>query len=154
MVYNLNIKSIILIVSLCGAFSFSHAQEPTFGEYGSIDRQVKKTPDSLSNNILHLHRYLDSIGIDEEEKIRAFYMWIIGNIKYEDQVELLYDKHIHFYMGSNNCASPVCVLKRRKAVCEGFSNLFQFFCLHLPFLVIYSSFCFGGNKGSPYVHFP
>ncbi|MRT91445.1 transglutaminase domain-containing protein [Ancylomarina sp. 16SWW S1-10-2] len=129
MVYNLNIKSIILIVFLCIPFSFSNAQEPAFGKYGSIDRQVKKTPDSLSNNILHLHQYLDSIGIDDEERIRAFYMWIITNIKYSDQVELLYDKHIYFYMGSNNCASPVCVFKKKKAVCEGFSNLFQFFCL-------------------------
>jgi hypothetical protein len=55
-------------------------------------------------------------------------MWIITNIKYQDQVELLYDKNIHFYMGSNNCVSPVCVFKKKKAVCEGFSKLFQFFC--------------------------
>tara|TARA_R110001583_G_scaffold15005_5_gene62175 strand:- start:8703 stop:9761 length:1059 start_codon:yes stop_codon:yes gene_type:complete len=129
MAYNLNIKSIILIVFLLGILSFSQAQEPTFGKYGSIDRQVKNAPDSLSNNILYIHRYLDSIGIDDEEKIRAFYIWIITNIKYEDQVELLYDKNLHFYMGSNNYVSPVSVLKRKKAVCEGFSKLFQFFCL-------------------------
>lgn len=129
MVYNLNLKPIILIVFLLGTISFSKAQDPAFRKYGLIDRQVKNTPDSLSNNILHLHLYLDSIGVDDDEKIRAFYMWIITNIKYEDQVELLYDKDIHFYMGSNNCASPVCVLKKKKAVCEGFSKLFQFFCL-------------------------
>jgi len=129
MAYNLNMKPIILIVFLLGTLSFSQAQELTFGKYGSIDRQVKKVPDSLSNHIIHIHRYLDSIGIDDEEKIRAFYMWIITNIKYEDQVELLYDKNFHFYMGSNNCVSPVCVFKKKKAVCEGFSKLFQFFCL-------------------------
>ena len=78
---NLNIKLIILILFLLGNLSFSQAQEPTFGKYGSIDRQVKKVPDSLSNHIIHIHRYLDSIGIDDEEKIRAFYMWIITNIK-------------------------------------------------------------------------
>ena len=128
MVYNLNIKSIILLVFLLGIVRLSQAQEPTFEKYGAIDRQVKMVPDSLSNHIIHVHRYLDSIGIDDEERIRAFYMWIITNIKYEDQVELLYDKHILFYMGSNNCVSPVCVFKKKKAVCEGFSKLFQFFC--------------------------
>ncbi len=128
MIYNLNIKSIFLIVFLFGTFNLLQAQEPTFGKYGSIDRLVKKVPDSLSNHIIHVHRYLDSIGIDDEGRIRAFYMWIITNIKYEDQVELLYDKNILFYMGSNNCVSPVCVFKKKKAVCEGFSKLFQFFC--------------------------
>ncbi|MFT5749125.1 MAG: hypothetical protein ACI93S_000378 [Ancylomarina sp.] len=129
MTYKLNVKSFILIVLLLGTLSFSQAQEPTFGKYGSIDRQVKNVPDSLSTHIIHIHRYLDSIGIDDEEKVRAFYMWIITNIKYEDQLELLYDKNLHFYMGSNNCVSPVCVFKKKKAVCEGFSKLFQFFCL-------------------------
>jgi len=105
------------------------AQEPTFNEYGKIDRQVERIPDSLSNNIIHLHQYLDSISVGDQERIRAFYMWIITNIKYEDQVELLYDKNLLFYMGSNNSVSPVSVLKKKKAVCEGFSKLFQFFCM-------------------------
>lgn len=129
MACNLNIKFIILIVFLYGTSGFSYAQESSFRRYGPIDRQVKKVPDSLSNHILHLHGYLDSIGTDDAEKIRAFYMWIIGNINYKDQVELLYDENILFYMGSNNCVSPVCVLKKKKAVCEGFSKLFEFFCL-------------------------
>jgi hypothetical protein len=65
MIYNFNIKFIILLVSLLGIVSLSHAQEPTFAKYGSIDRQVGKLPDSLSNHIIHVHRYLDSIGIDD-----------------------------------------------------------------------------------------
>lgn len=118
----------VLIFFILAFFSSINAQEPNFSRYGEIDRQVKKMPDSLSNNIMHLHHYLDSLGRDELEKIRAFYMWIITNIEYEDQVELMFDENILFYMGSNNCASPVCVLKKKKAVCEGFSKLFQFFC--------------------------
>lgn len=114
-----------ILVSLCVV----KAQEPTFSRYGEIDRQVERIPDSLSHHIISLHQCLDSIGVDDHDKIRAFYMWIITNIIYEDQIELLYDKNLLFYMGSNNSVSPVSVLKKRKAVCEGFSKLFQFFCL-------------------------
>ncbi len=128
MLLNIHIKFLILFtLGLC-IFISASAQEPTFGQYGSIDRQVKKMSGSLSNNIIQVHRYLDSIGITDEEKIRAFYMWIIMNIEYKDQIELLFDKRILFYVGSNNCASPVCVFNKRQAVCEGFSKLFQFFC--------------------------
>ncbi|MGZ2370197.1 transglutaminase domain-containing protein [Ancylomarina sp. YFZ004] len=122
------IKFIVFIIFLLGTLIPTKAQKPTFGRYGVVDRQVKRMPDSLSNNIIHLHHYLDSIGVDDEERIRAFYMWIITNIKYENQVELLFDKNLLFYMGSNNSVSPVSVLKKSKAVCEGFSKLFQFFC--------------------------
>lgn len=128
MIINRFIKLSVLLILSVVFITTVQAQEPTFGRYGNIDRQVKRAPDSLSNNIIHLHRYLEALGTEDHEKIRAFYMWIIKNIKYEDQVELLYDDDILFYMGSNNCASPVCVLKKKKAVCEGFSKLFQFFC--------------------------
>ncbi len=122
-------KKLFVIIFL-GLLSLelAQAQEPTFGIYGSIDRHVKRTPDSLTNNIILLHDYLVAPAVNDEDKIRAFYIWIITNIKYEDQVELLFDPNLLFYMGSNNCSSPVCVLLKRKAVCEGFSKLFEFFC--------------------------
>ncbi len=128
MTFNIYIKYIVFTILLLGALTTTKAQDPAFGRYGLIDRQVKRVPDSLYNNIIHLHHYLDSIGVDDEKRIRAFYMWIITNIKYENQVELLYNEDLMFYMGSNNSVSPVSVLKKGKAVCEGFSKLFQFFC--------------------------
>jgi hypothetical protein len=128
MATNFYIKYIVFIIFIIGALNLTKAQEPTYGRYGVIDRQVKRVPDSLSSNISHLHHYLDYIGVDDEGRIRAFYMWIITNIRYENQVELLFDKNLLFYIGSNNSVSPVSVLKKRKAVCEGFSKLFQFFC--------------------------
>jgi hypothetical protein len=121
--------TIIIFLSLV-SLELVQAQEPTFGKYGNIDRHVRRTPDSLSNNIVFLHDYLVSSAETDEDKIRAFYMWIITNIKYEDQVELLFDPNLLFYMGSNNCSSPICVLQKGKAVCEGFSKLFQFFCTY------------------------
>ncbi|PCH71583.1 MAG: hypothetical protein COC06_01220 [Bacteroidales bacterium] len=123
-------KSTIIIIIILTSLELVKAQEPTFGKYGTIDRHVKRTPDSISNNIVLLHDYLIVAAESDEDKIRAFYIWIITNIKYKDQVELLYAPNLFFYMGSNNCSSPVCVLKKREAVCEGFSKLFQFFCTY------------------------
>jgi transglutaminase/protease-like cytokinesis protein 3 len=77
---------------------------------------------------MELHQYLEAGAKNEQEKIRAFYFWIVRNITYKDKRELLFDEDLLFYMGSNNCSSPVCVLARKQAVCEGFSNLFQYFC--------------------------
>jgi len=123
-------KLAIIIILTLGSLELVQAQKPTFGKYGNIDRHLNRTPDSISNNIVLLHDYLVAPAESDEDKIRAFYMWIITNIKYEDQVELMYHPKLFFYMGSNNCSSPVCVLKKRKAVCEGFSKLFQFFCIY------------------------
>lgn len=136
----MNTKLTILILTTFLLLKAGQAQEAKLMNYRNIDRQVKKTPDSLANHIISLADYLVSAAKNDEEKIRAFYMWIIRNIQYEDQLELRYDPNLLFYMGSNNCASPVCVLQKRKAVCEGFSNLFQFFCAYSGF----ESYTIGG----------
>ncbi|MUP36572.1 transglutaminase domain-containing protein [Labilibaculum euxinus] len=133
-------KLAIFIFLTLVSLGLVQAQEPAFGGYGSIDRHVRKTPDSLSQNIVLLHDYLTAPAKSDEDKIRAFYLWIISNIEYKDQVELLFDPNLLFYMGSNNCSSPVCVLQKRKAVCEGFSKLFEFFCTYSGF----ESYSIGG----------
>ncbi|MDM8158886.1 transglutaminase domain-containing protein [Labilibaculum sp. K2S] len=133
-------KLAIIIFLTLVSLEFMQAQEPAFGRYRDIDRHVKKTPDSLSRNIVLLHNYLVAPAKNDEDKIRAFYLWIISNIEYKDQVELLFDPNLFFYMGSNNCSSPVCVLQKGKAVCEGFSRLFEFFCTYSGF----ESYSIGG----------
>ncbi|WP_372751110.1 transglutaminase domain-containing protein [Labilibaculum sp.] len=130
----MNTKFTILILIVFLLFlKLGQAQKSTFSTFRNIDKYVKRTPDSIANHIISLSDYLLSTAKNDEEKIRAFYMWIIHNIEYKDQMELRYDPNLLFYMGSNNCSSPVCVLKKRKAVCEGFSNLFQFFCSYAGF---------------------
>ncbi|MPQ45816.1 hypothetical protein GCQ56_02240 [Marinifilum sp. N1E240] len=126
-------RFILISILYLVAITFIQAQDPDFGKYRLIDRHVRKTPDKVSDNLIDLHQYLISGANSKEEQLRAFYMWIITNVHYKDEVELLYDPNVLFYIGSNNCVSPVCVLKKRKAVCEGFSKLFQFFCIQSGF---------------------
>ncbi|MCT4603036.1 MAG: hypothetical protein N4A59_09075 [Marinifilum sp.] len=122
-------RKLLLILFICLLlFASLNAQEKPAGNFGYIDKHVRKTPDSVTHNIIKLHDYLVEPATNQTETVRAFYYWIIKNIEYQNKVELLYDPKVLFYIGSNNCSSPVCVLKRRMAVCEGFSRLFQYFC--------------------------
>ncbi|WP_421918183.1 transglutaminase domain-containing protein [Marinifilum sp.] len=123
------IAKLLFILSFCLiSLGSVYAQDQPTARFGHIDKHVRKTPDSVSNNIVTLHNYLAETAVNQTETVRAFYYWIIKNIRYKNQIELLYDPKILFYMGSNNCSTPVCVLKKRMAVCEGFSRLFQYFC--------------------------
>ena len=106
-----------------------YGQELEPHSYRHIDRHVRKIPDSLTHNIMNLHNYLVAQANNDVERVRAFYLWIITNIEYKDKIELMFDKNLLFYIGTNNCSTPVCVLKRRIAVCEGFSRLFQYLCV-------------------------
>ncbi|WP_321517058.1 transglutaminase domain-containing protein [Marinifilum fragile] len=124
----MNRKLIVILLLSFIPFALINAQESRNIKFSHIDRHVRKTPDSVANSIINLHNYLIEPTTNQTEAVRAFYFWIIKNIKYKNQIELLYDPKVLFYIGSNNCSSPVCVLKRRKAVCEGFSRLFQYFC--------------------------
>lgn len=122
-------RKLLLILSICLFSVVSvNAQDTPIIKFGQIDKHVRRTPDSVTNNIRKLHQYLVEPANNQTEEVRAFYYWIIKNIRYKNQVELLYDPKVLFYIGSNNCSSPVCVLKRKMAVCEGFSRLFQYFC--------------------------
>lgn len=103
-----------------------NAQENT--NYNRIDRHAKNAPDSISSHLISLHTYLISETKTEIDQLRAFYVWIVSHINYNTQQELIYDPRFLFYIGSVDCSSPSCVLLKKKAVCEGFSNLFQAFC--------------------------
>ncbi|RUT73175.1 transglutaminase domain-containing protein [Ancylomarina longa] len=115
-----------LLVAFCllnWEASAQHAEN-----FRRINFRAENAPDSVSNHLISLHQYLVRNTKNDTEKIRAFYIWIIHHITYEDRSELIFNPHILFYMGTQNCSSPVCVLSVKKAVCEGYSNLFQSLC--------------------------
>jgi len=110
-------------------FSFTlNGKAQEYKVYTRIDRHVKSVPDSLDDNLLSLHSYLIQKAKTPREELRAFYIWIINNIRYYQREELMYDPNFLFYMGSRNCSTPNCVLEQKYAVCEGYTNLLQAFC--------------------------
>lgn len=84
--------------------------------YEAIDQHARKSPRSVEKDISSLANYLKEKATTDLEKSRAIYVWIAEHVKYDDKA---------FNAGKYGDYSPDGVLKNRKAVCEGFSNLYQ-----------------------------
>ncbi|MCX8052250.1 MAG: hypothetical protein N3B12_00435, partial [Armatimonadetes bacterium] len=81
-----------------------------------IDEHVAKTPPEATASIQALAAYLTKQAADEVQKVRAIYGWIVRNIDYDVEA---------FSTGKLGDQSAEAVLVRRKAVCEGYSRLFE-----------------------------
>ena len=81
----------------------------------SIDLHARNCPISEEASIELLANYLQRKAITDLEKARSIYIWLTKNVSYDD---------IGFNSGIYGDLSAEGVLKSRKAVCEGFSNLF------------------------------
>ena len=81
-----------------------------------IDERVNRTPPEAAASIQSLADYLAKPAGNETQKARAIYAWIIRNIDYD--VEAL-------TTGNPGDQSAKATLARRKAVCDGYSQLFE-----------------------------
>ncbi len=87
----------------------------TKNPFASIDQYALNCPKNVEDSIKSLASYLQKPAKTDLEKARVIYIWITKNINYDDSA---YNSKSY---GDN---SAIVVLKRRKAVCEGFSSLF------------------------------
>jgi Transglutaminase-like superfamily len=85
-------------------------------KYAHLDRYARETPDKYSRNNSELAEYLKRPAKSDLEKARLIYSWIVTHIHYDDE---------GFNTGQYKDEIADSVLVRRKAVCEGFSSLFQ-----------------------------
>lgn len=90
--------------------------------FGNIDKHAIKCPKSEEQTIEALAAYLQQNTNSDLEKARAIYIWLTKNIRYDDE---------GFNTNKNSDYSAEGVLKSRKAVCEGFSNLFYALGKHM-----------------------
>ena len=105
----------ILVLLIC---QFGIGQ--TTQDYKKIDKYAFKTPNAVENNISQLQDYLSKEASNDFEKVRSYYMWMTLNIDYDNEAVKPGAKRIN--------QSNKDVLNRKKAVCQGFSNLFQEMC--------------------------
>lgn len=73
------------------------------------DRELEK--------LVEYYRVNDSL--DEIEKARGVFLWIAGNIKYDVK---------EFENRGIGLTDPYLVMKKKKAMCQGYANLFKFVC--------------------------
>jgi len=83
--------------------------------FEDIDAHARECPDALAVNVATLSSYLKSRSTTDLEKARAIYIWLTDNVSYDDDA---------FNSGGYGDYSPEGLLSSRKAVCEGFSNLY------------------------------
>jgi len=84
--------------------------------FREIDMHALNAPESAEKSIESLAAYLTKPAKNDMEKTRAIYRWIAENIDYDVQ---------GFFRGSYGDTSADGVLKSRRSVCSGYSNLFE-----------------------------
>lgn len=104
---------ILLLLTLFGA-SLKAAIVPS-----NLIAHAQAAPQSILFSHERLSSYLASAAKTEEEKVLIFCYWIGKNIRYDMQ-------EVRHQNRTNK--TPFEVLRNKKAVCEGFSILFQQFC--------------------------
>jgi len=91
----------------------------TRGSYAAVDAYALQAPTEAEASIVSLAKYLHGAGKSERERARAIYRWITDRIAYDTE---------SFFSGQRQDQSPGSTLQRRKAVCEGYSQLFLDLC--------------------------
>jgi hypothetical protein len=83
--------------------------------YEEIDRHALNAPSSAEASVKSLAAYLIVPAKNDREKARAIFRWITENIDYN--VEVL-------FQGGSGATDSEDVLKSRKSVCYGYSDIF------------------------------
>ena len=83
--------------------------------FEAIDKRARQCPQKAQTTITKLANYLQQNTETDIEKARAIYVWLTDNISYADD---------EYNSGKYGDMSADGVLWRKKAVCEGFANLY------------------------------
>lgn len=85
-------------------------------DYEKIDLYALNTPPSAEASVESLASYLAAPARNEREKARSIFRWITKNIDYNVA---------GYFNGSYGAANASDLLKTRKSVCDGYSDLFE-----------------------------
>ncbi len=119
---NPNMKQYIFSFLLLGTWSLVLSAQ----NYKTIDKRAIETPEAETTSVASLAAYLTAFARNDHEKARAFYVWITHHVSYSDTTVS------NGWLGTPENArqqQPENVLRNRRAVCEGFANLFKALCV-------------------------
>ena len=110
----------LFLLGFCFSFLFSFSQSDNFFTADSI---ALHAPANISGNIDSLASYLTANLETDIEKARSIFRWTANNISYD------INKQITLFKNTNDFSQDATkVLKNKKAVCEGYSNLIYALC--------------------------
>lgn len=107
--------SVLCFIFFCSVNLFGQEKD-----YSSIDRFAKNAPPGVSRLYKPLTHYLTDRYSTDDEKVRSISVWIVNNIKYDTKVIRTDNRKKH---------SPNKILSRRKAICQGYCDLFEAMCI-------------------------
>lgn len=94
-------------------------------EYTALDAESRSIPFPDAEDVPMLAANLtDGLGT-EKEKVRAIYVWLTDKIRYDVRTAFDEDAEAEEVVAKQQ---PQVVLKSKKAVCEGYANLFCELC--------------------------
>lgn len=111
---------LFLILSIVFVISTSARGQARGQGFEAIDKHALNAPASATRSVEKLALYLNQNTQSDLEKVRSYYSWITNHIAY--------DTHSFFKGKSTPETSAEATLKSRKAICQGYSELFKALC--------------------------
>ena len=136
-------NALLLILTMLSWSCSVHANPSP--DFQTIDEHARQAPSSVTKEVEKLTQYLVKPAKNDTEKVRSFYVWIAENISYDVKA------FVHYRPSRYQPVAPDEVLKQRKAVCQGYADLFQEMCrlVNIPSRIVpgYSKgFGYQGNE--------
>ena len=102
---------LLAVASLSGT-----GQQNRSADFKKVDEFAVTAPAEVTTSMDELARWLTKPFTTDEEKARAIYRWITENITYDID---------SYFSGNLTGGDAQSAMKKRKAVCEGYSGLFE-----------------------------
>ena len=106
------IATFSILITLAGAM----AQQEASRDFGKADEHAINAPPEKAASMDSLAAWLTKPFTSDEERARSLYRWITENITYD------LDSYFSGHLTGGNAETA---LKKRKAVCDGYSGLFE-----------------------------
>jgi hypothetical protein len=111
-----------ILVTLLFFLSLATASSQNKNDYSIPDDIARSTPDSVERSVLLLSDYFRANLTTQRDLVRAFYSWTANEIEYD--VENMYN----IRPVTNSGLLILEVLETRKAVCQGYAEVFHELC--------------------------
>ena len=86
------------------------------GNYDAVDERALAAPPEVERSLESLAGYLTENAQSDEEKARAIYRWVTDRVEYDAPA---------YFSGRIADQSPFSVLRSKRSVCSGYSQLFE-----------------------------
>jgi hypothetical protein len=115
-------RHIVVRIMVVSWLTLTAAQaQPAFFHTLKIDRHARQTPAACTSSPTQLAQYLTAPYARDQDKARAIFSWIAYHISYDPKPPVA-------HVTRAALQAPQQVLERRKAVCQGYANLFRALC--------------------------